>query len=95
MLELARRRAVPRVALHVLTDGRDTPPRSALAYVARLEAALAASGGRIATVCGRYFAMDRDARWDRVARAYDALVAGRGLTAVSAREAIEAAYARG
>jgi 2,3-bisphosphoglycerate-independent phosphoglycerate mutase len=95
LLELSRRRGVPRVALHVFTDGRDTPPRSALTYLARLEAALAASGGRIATVSGRYFAMDRDTRWDRVARAHDALVAGRGLAAGSAREAIEAAYARG
>jgi 2,3-bisphosphoglycerate-independent phosphoglycerate mutase len=95
LLELARRRAVPRVGVHVFTDGRDTPPRSALDYVGRLEQALAASGGRIATVSGRYYAMDRDTRWDRVARAYDAVARGRGLSATSAREAIEAAYARG
>jgi 2,3-bisphosphoglycerate-independent phosphoglycerate mutase len=95
LLELVRRRGLPRVDLHVLTDGRDTPPRSALGYVSRLEPALAASGARVATVSGRYFAMDRDARWDRVARAHEALAAGRGLTAGSAREAIEAAYARG
>ena len=95
LLELARRRGVGRVAVHVFTDGRDTPPRSALAYVARLEQALPASRGRIATVTGRYYAMDRDGRWDRLARAYEAIVAGRGLAAKSAREAIEAAYARG
>jgi 2,3-bisphosphoglycerate-independent phosphoglycerate mutase len=95
LLELARRRGVPRVAVHVFTDGRDTPPKSAAAFVARLEKALAASGGRIATVTGRYYAMDRDTRWDRVARAYEALVGGRGLSAATAAEAIEAAYARG
>jgi 2,3-bisphosphoglycerate-independent phosphoglycerate mutase len=95
LLELARRRGVPRVAVHVFTDGRDTPPRSAANYVERLEKALAASGGRIATVSGRYYAMDRDGRWDRVARAYEALVGGRGLAAGSADEAIAAAYARG
>ncbi len=94
LLELAQRRGVPRVAVHVFTDGRDTPPRSAQAHVARLEEALGARGGRIATVCGRYYAMDRDARWDRVARAYDAIVSGRGLSAGSAGEAIAAAYAR-
>ncbi len=94
LLDLARRRGVPRVAVHVFTDGRDTPPRSASTYLGRLEEPLAASGGRIATVCGRYYAMDRDARWDRVARACEAIVSGRGLAAGSAREAVEAAYSR-
>jgi 2,3-bisphosphoglycerate-independent phosphoglycerate mutase len=95
LLELARRAGVPRIALHVFTDGRDTPPRSAGTYLARLEQALQGSEGRIATVSGRYYAMDRDARWDRVARAHAALVEGRGLRAASAREALEAAYGRG
>jgi 2,3-bisphosphoglycerate-independent phosphoglycerate mutase len=95
LLDFARRRGVPRVAVHVFTDGRDTPPRSALAYLEKLEQALAVSGGAIATVSGRYYAMDRDARWDRVARAYDAVAAGRGLSAASAREAVESGYARG
>jgi len=95
LLELARRRGVPRVAVHVFTDGRDTPPRSALTYLARLEEALKRYGGRIATVSGRYYAMDRDARWDRVARAYEAMVAQRGQKATSAREAVTAAYERG
>ncbi|MGE5276168.1 MAG: 2,3-bisphosphoglycerate-independent phosphoglycerate mutase [Acidobacteriota bacterium] len=94
LLELARRRGVPRVAVHVFTDGRDTPPRSAMTYVARLEEVLARTGGRIATVCGRYYAMDRDGRWDRVARAYEAVVCGKGLAAATAREAIAAAYGR-
>jgi 2,3-bisphosphoglycerate-independent phosphoglycerate mutase len=95
LLDFARRRGVPRVNVHVFTDGRDTPPRSALGYIDRLEAKLRDSGGQIATVSGRYFAMDRDGRWDRVEKAYRALVAGDRLSAGSARAAIEAAYGRG
>jgi 2,3-bisphosphoglycerate-independent phosphoglycerate mutase len=95
LLELARRRAVPRVRVHVFTDGRDTPPKSALLYVGRLEEELAGKGGEIATVSGRYYAMDRDGRWDRVSRAWEAICRGKGPAAASAREAIEAAYLRG
>ena len=94
LLELAHRAGVPRVRVHVFADGRDTPPRSALGYVARLETSLARLGGKIATVSGRYYAMDRDKRWDRVARAYQALVFSSGLHAAGAKEAIEAAYER-
>jgi 2,3-bisphosphoglycerate-independent phosphoglycerate mutase len=94
LLELAAREKVPRVRVHAFTDGRDTPPRSALGFAARLEEALAKWGGRIATVSGRYYAMDRDKRWDRVARAYQALVFSAGLRAANAAEAIEASYAR-
>lgn len=95
LLELARERGVPRVLVHVFTDGRDTPPRSALGHIERLETALRQTGGRIATVSGRYYAMDRDGRWDRIAKAYAALVSGEGPRAASAREAVERAYARG
>jgi 2,3-bisphosphoglycerate-independent phosphoglycerate mutase len=95
LLELARERNVPRVLVHVFTDGRDTPPRSALGHIERLEAALRQTKGRIATVSGRYYAMDRDGRWDRVAKAYAALASGEGPRAENAREAIEQAYARG
>jgi len=95
LLELAERVGVPRVRIHAFTDGRDTPPQSALGYLARLEERLARGDGKIATVGGRYYAMDRDKRWDRVARAYQALVFSSGLTAESAREAVESAYARG
>jgi 2,3-bisphosphoglycerate-independent phosphoglycerate mutase len=95
LLELARRRDVPNVRVHVFTDGRDTPPRSALGYVARLEKELAEKGGKIATVSGRYYAMDRDSRWDRIALAWEALRFGRGERAASAAAAIEAGYARG
>ena len=91
-------RRVPAVRLHALLDGRDTPPASALGFVADLEARLAAAhpGAAIASVGGRYFAMDRDQRWDRTERGYDAIVHGEAaFHAPSATEAIEAAYARG
>jgi 2,3-bisphosphoglycerate-independent phosphoglycerate mutase len=95
--ELARREGVDQVAVHALLDGRDTPPRSALGYVADLEDRLAHvhPNARIASVGGRYYAMDRDRRWDRTERGYDAIVHGEGLHAAGAREAIEDAYARG
>jgi len=95
LLELARRQGVARVCVHAFTDGRDTPPRSALTYVDRLERVLRETGGAIATLSGRYYAMDRDGRWDRIQKAYRALVAGEGQAAGDAREAIENAYARG
>ena len=79
--------------MHVLTDGRDTPPRSAAEYVARLTAALPKSVP-IATVIGRYFAMDRDNRWERVAKAYGALVDADGAAFPTADAAIADAYAR-
>lgn len=82
------------VALHLWTDGRDVAPRSALGYLELLEAALPPAA-RIATLSGRYYAMDRDRRWDRVARAYAAIMRGGGEAAPSARAAVEAAYLRG
>jgi len=97
LAELARRRGVARFRLHALLDGRDTPPSSALEFVRALEARLAEvhPDARIASVGGRYFAMDRDKRWDRTERGYDAIVHGAGEQATSATIAIEAAYARG
>ncbi len=97
-VDLAARRGVPDVRLHALLDGRDTPPSSGLAFVVALEDALSRThpGARIASVGGRYFAMDRDRRWDRVEQGYDAIVHGEAAHhAATAREAIEAAYARG
>ncbi len=95
-LELARREGVARVFVHAFMDGRDTPPRAGLGYLADLEKRLRAKGhGRIATVCGRYYAMDRDKRWDRVALAWAALVHGDGHRAASGVAAMEASYARG
>ncbi|MBR9822689.1 MAG: 2,3-bisphosphoglycerate-independent phosphoglycerate mutase [Rhodobacteraceae bacterium] len=82
------------VALHAVTDGRDVAPKSALAYLAELEAGLP-EGAKIASVSGRYYAMDRDNRWERVSLAYFAMIRGEGETAASAAEAIEASYAAG
>ena len=94
--ELAADEGVPadRVFLHAFTDGRDTPPRSADRFLPELVARLA---GRVtpATVIGRYFAMDRDGRWDRTRLAYDAIVHATGERAPDASSAIAAAYARG
>ncbi|GAB3730661.1 2,3-bisphosphoglycerate-independent phosphoglycerate mutase [Luteimonas pelagia] len=96
MLELARRAGVERVAVHAFLDGRDTPPRSAKPSLEALEAVCARAGNaRVASVAGRYFAMDRDKRWDRVRRAWDAIVEARAdHAATSATAALEAAYAR-
>ena len=94
LIELARRESV-RPLVHMITDGRDTPPYSALDYLPALETALQEAGGALATVCGRYYAMDRDKRWERTERAWRMLTLGAGRTAGSAREAIEAAYAAG
>src|SRR5690606_12504062 len=77
MIELAAQRGAKRINLHAFLDGRDTPPRSALASLQRAETRLAeCSEGRIVSLIGRYFAMDRDNRWDRVQSAYDLLTAG-------------------
>ncbi len=81
------------VVIHALTDGRDVAPRSAIGFFETLNGALP-GGVRIASVTGRYFAMDRDNRWDRVAKAYGAIVQARGATAQTALDAVNAAYAR-
>ena len=97
LAELARREDVPVFRLHALLDGRDTPPRSAIDFVPALEAKLdqGHQDARIASVGGRYFAMDRDKRWDRTEAGYDAIVHGVGDHAPSPREAIERSYERG
>lgn len=95
ILELLRQTPVEPV-IHMITDGRDTAPKAALGYLDEIETALASLGrGRIATVSGRYCAMDRARHWDRTLRAWDAMVLGQGMMAANPREAIEAAYARG
>jgi 2,3-bisphosphoglycerate-independent phosphoglycerate mutase len=92
LVELARRHGVP-VALHLFLDGRDVPPRQALEDLERLEAELAENGAaRVASVIGRYYAMDRDKRWDRTAAAYRALVLGEGERAATATAAVRASY---
>lgn len=96
LLELAARGGVDRIAVHAVLDGRDKPPRSALPFIDRVEAKLREIGrGRIATVTGRYFAMDRDKRWERVERAWRAFAMAEGNAAPSARAAVEASYVAG
>jgi 2,3-bisphosphoglycerate-independent phosphoglycerate mutase len=95
VLELAKKRQVTTLAVHAFTDGRDTLPHDALKAIEELQGRLDEMGiGSIATVSGRYFAMDRDRRWDRTERAYRAIVDGQGITADSAVLAIENAYGR-
>jgi 2,3-bisphosphoglycerate-independent phosphoglycerate mutase len=93
-IELAAREGVPDLVLHAFTDGRDTLPKSAPGYIQEVERWLR-QAGRIATVSGRYYAMDRDRRWERTKLAYDAIVHAEGLRAGSAIDAVEAAYERG
>ena len=93
---LARQEGAQDVVVHGLLDGRDTPPRSAIEFVPDFEQRLkkAHPGARIATIGGRYWGMDRDKRWERVARHYDAIVHGRGLTATTATQAVLDGYVR-
>lgn len=95
-LRLAAARGATQIYLHAFLDGRDTPPRSAAASIAAAEQVFAEIGrGRIASLCGRYYAMDRDQRWDRLERAYDLLTRGEGdYRHADAAAALEAAYAR-
>jgi 2,3-bisphosphoglycerate-independent phosphoglycerate mutase len=87
--------AVP-VAVHAFLDGRDTPPKSAVGYLEEFQKAVDGSRDlRVATICGRYFAMDRDKRWDRIEKAYGAIVNGSGREAETPAKAVETAYARG
>jgi 2,3-bisphosphoglycerate-independent phosphoglycerate mutase len=89
---LCENKKLVNVVIHVFTDGRDTDPKSGLAYVKELEAYLKTSVGKIASVTGRYYAMDRDKRWDRVKLAYDALVHGVGEKSTDLVASIEASY---
>lgn len=98
LLAMAEERNVPRIALHLFTDGRDVPPNSGLGYVAEVvdHLALHPRRGQIASIEGRYYAMDRDNRWDRVAAAYQAIVDGQAnFSFQDPLEAVSAAYARG
>jgi 2,3-bisphosphoglycerate-independent phosphoglycerate mutase len=97
MLEMAVREGLDKVYVHAFLDGRDTPPKSADTFLQRLQAKVEVlGGGRIASIIGRYYAMDRDRRWQRVKAAYDLLTQGRGeFTANDALEGLDLAYARG
>jgi len=93
LVEMAKKVGVKEVFVHCLLDGRDTPPKSGADYLAQLEEELKRIGfGTVATVMGRYYAMDRDNRWERVEKAYNAIVCGEGNSAASSAEAIRWSY---
>ena len=91
-LSVAKQEGLEDVYVHCFMDGRDTDPHSGLGFVKELEEKMAQSTGKVATVCGRFYAMDRDKRWARVTEAYDMLVEGKGAEFTSATEAIQASY---
>ena len=96
LLELAKSQGLDRVYVHCFLDGRDTPPESGVSYVQALQDEMDRIGcGTIATVSGRYYAMDRDNNWDRVEKAYRAMTLGEGVTAASAVEAVTQSYEKG
>lgn len=96
LIEFAKQQELKKVYLHAFLDGRDTPPQSAVGFLEIVEAKLKEAGlPAIASVTGRYYAMDRDNRWDRVERAYNMLVLGEGNKADSAVEAVKTSYANG
>ena len=94
LLEMAKKNGIEKVFVHCLMDGRDVPPTSGKEFIQQLQAEMARIGvGRIATVAGRYYAMDRDNRWERVEKAYSALVYGEGVQNADPVAAIESSYA--
>lgn len=96
LLEMAKAAGLEKVYVHALLDGRDVPPSSGKDFVAGCEAKMSETGvGKIATVMGRYYAMDRDNRWERVEKAYAAMVYGEGVQAASAVQAVADSYAAG
>lgn len=97
MIQLAEQRGARQVYVHAFLDGRDTPPQSALPSIQAADRLLRAKGvGRVASLCGRYFAMDRDNRWDRVQQAYDLLTQAKAeYRAETAEQGLEQAYGRG
>lgn len=93
LLDACKQNGLSEVYVHAFTDGRDTDPKSGLGFIKELEQHMSVSVGKIATVSGRYYAMDRDNRWERVKLAYDAMVKGQGAMATSAQEAVSLSYA--
>ncbi|MFH1322844.1 MAG: 2,3-bisphosphoglycerate-independent phosphoglycerate mutase [Methanobacteriota archaeon] len=95
LLALAREQGIKKVYVHAFLDGRDVSPKSALTYIEDAEKKMKELGGEFATISGRYYAMDRDKRWERVEKAYDAMTKGKGIEAQSATIAVKKAYQRG
>ena len=94
LCEMAKQQGVENVFIHAFTDGRDCDPKSGLHFIKELEKEIATTTGKIASVIGRYFAMDRDNRWERVKKAYDLLVTGKGEKFTSSIDAIETSYSK-
>jgi 2,3-bisphosphoglycerate-independent phosphoglycerate mutase len=92
LCDMAKKEDFKELFIHAFTDGRDTDPRSGLGFIGELEKHLKDSAGKIATVCGRYYAMDRDKRWERIKLAYDMLLEGKGDEFPDAESAIRASY---
>ena len=96
LIRFCRNENLNRVYLHLMTDGRDSPPKEALEIIKKVEDEIKTQGvGKIATICGRYWGMDRDQRWDRTEKAYKAIVLGKGVPVATPQEAIERAYGGG
>lgn len=95
LLRLAKEHGIKKVYVHAFLDGRDVPPKSALGYIEEAESMMKELGGEFATISGRYYAMDRDKRWDRVEKAYNAMTENTGITVRSASLAVKSAYERG
>ncbi len=96
LLKMAKEKGLKKVFVHCFMDGRDVPPQSGIEFVDQLENEIDKIGvGKIATVSGRYYAMDRDNRWERVVKAYEALTLGNGVKASSAKEAVDRSYSEG
>lgn len=94
LCDIAKEQNLNDIFIHAFTDGRDTDPKSGMGYLKSLEEHLKNSAGKVASVCGRYYAMDRDKRWERVKLAYDMLVHGQGEMFNSSLQAIESSYAK-
>lgn len=95
LLNAAQNDGLENVYVHAFTDGRDVDPRSGKGFIEELESHLEKTGGKLASVIGRYYAMDRDKRWERVKKAYDLLVFGKGTASIDAVKSIEKSYAEG
>lgn len=95
LTRICQQKGCDRVFVHAFTDGRDTDPKSGLQFIRELETHLQQTTGKIATICGRYYAMDRDKRWERVKLAYEALVHSQGTFREQAQAAIEESYQQG
>ncbi len=95
LLKMAKVQGIKKVYVHAFLDGRDVPPKSAITYIEQTEKRMKELGGEFATVSGRYYAMDRDNRWERIEKAYHAMTAGQGVQAESALLAVKNAYMHG